>query len=199
MTIAAEAGISAETMADCYIPIVARELGEAWCVDELGFADVTIGSARLQAMLRELGPEWTAGQTMQPDASTVLLLVPEGQYHTLGAMILSGQLRRVGLSVRLVLGASTSDVKNILEMADFDAVFISAVRGVSLEILRKIVNCIHVSRGTNTPVVVGGTALELHDDIVSLTGADYVTNSADEAISLCNLRTRPRPVIVMDK
>eukprot|EP01023_Acetabularia_acetabulum_P015203 TRINITY_DN17374_c0_g1_i5.p2 TRINITY_DN17374_c0_g1~~TRINITY_DN17374_c0_g1_i5.p2 ORF type:complete len:173 (-),score=32.84 TRINITY_DN17374_c0_g1_i5:14-532(-) len=51
-----KAGITDVEIAEDFIPHVARRLGDAWCEDNMSFADVTIGSARLQAMVRDLGP-----------------------------------------------------------------------------------------------------------------------------------------------
>jgi len=195
--LAMRAGVSAEDMADVYIPTVARHLGEQWCTDEVGFAEVTIGSARLQAMLRELGEEWAADQWMNPDASTVLLVVPDGTHHTLGAFVLTGQLRRKGLSVRLLLGATSQSIYQPCAHTQFDAVFISASIGDKLETLRKIVDSIKVAHVTVPPVVIGGSLLETTADVVALTGADYTAKTADEAITLCNLRTKSRFNITM--
>ncbi len=197
--LATRAGVSPEDMADYYIPAVARDLGAQWCTDELGFAEVTIGSARLQAMLRELGESWTADHGMNPDASTVLLVVADGVHHTLGAFVLSGQLRRKGLSVRLLLGATPQNINESFELTQFDAVFISSNIGDNLESLRKIVDSIRTSRGNPPPVVIGGTLLETNADVVALTGTDYIAKTVDEAIALCNLRTKPRINAAMDQ
>lgn len=196
--IALDAGISAEELADRFIPIVARTLGVQWCEDEIGFGEVTIGVSRLQAMLRDLGPEWNADQDAHPDASTILLVVPENTFHTLGALVVSGQLRRKGLSVRLLLGGTVENIGAMMAETGFDAVFLSAVYGESLEILRKIIDSIHAVSNQVPPVVIGGTLLEIESDVASRTGADYVTSDVDEAISLCNLRTKPRLATVME-
>ncbi|SEW43665.1 Methanogenic corrinoid protein MtbC1 [Cognatiyoonia koreensis] len=198
MALAQMSGVSPEQLCEHFIPIVARELGAGWCEDALSFADVTIGTARLQSMLRDLQRVSFESRTPEPNASTVLLVVPENTHHTLGAMVLSGQLRRNGLSVRLMLGATPDDVKYACDNSAFDAVFVSAVRGESLETLRRMVESVRSSTSASTiPVVVGGTLLELQPDIAALTGADYVTSIAEEAITLCNLKTKPIPANMM--
>ena len=136
--IAARAGVSAEDMADHFIPAVARSLGDLWCSDQLGFADVTIGVARLQAMLRDFGDTWSGDHGMNPDASTVLLVVLDGAYHTLGAFVIAGQLRRKGLSVRVFLAANPENIAEACRMTQYDAVFISSNVGENLEKLRKL-------------------------------------------------------------
>jgi hypothetical protein len=93
------AGIAPDVIADRYVPEVARRLGEMWCSDETGFAVVTIGAARLQGLLRVL--EGMAGPQRRAAGGGVslLVIVPEGIHHTLGAMVLTGQMRRCGAPV----------------------------------------------------------------------------------------------------
>lgn len=105
-----EARIRPEDIADFYIPEVARRLGAAWCEDGLSFADVTIGTARLQGLLKEIGSHWTDDRRLDPDAPVVLVVVLADEFHTLGAMVLCGQLSRIGVSVKLAMGHAESDL-----------------------------------------------------------------------------------------
>lgn len=189
---AMQAGVARDDLADLYIPELARQMGEDWCSDGLSFAAVTIGVSRLQAMLRELGPEWSSDQAASPAAAAIMLIVAQDVYHTLGALVLSGQLRRKGLSVRLMLGAPVGELSTKLSQTTYDAVFISASLGETLESLRKIVNVIRSSSRKSLPVVIGGTILEAETtyDVLALTGADYATSSASEALELCGLTTK---------
>lgn len=187
------AGVPAEDIADYYIPTIAREMGEQWCRDEMGFATVTIGTSRLQAMLRQLGPHWTGDNVANADAPTILVVVAEDIYHTLGAMVLSGQLRRKGISVRLLLGATPPEVAAQTQLLRFDAVFLSASCGETLESLRKIVKSVSQNAAVPTPVVVGGTILTEAPDAQPLTGADYATNDLNEALALCGLTETLKP------
>jgi methylmalonyl-CoA mutase cobalamin-binding subunit len=197
---ALQSGITRDDIADFYIPELARDLGTDWCTDMLGFASVTIGVSRLQAMLRELGPEWAGDQSSNPAAPSIMLIVGQDVYHTLGAMVLSGQLRRKGLSVRLMLGADLHDLALKLAKTSYDAVFISSTSGESLESLRRIVYVIRASSKTTMPIVIGGTILEVetHFNVTAFTGADHATIVPSEALELCGLTTKyltatPRP------
>ncbi len=188
------AGISAEDIADCYIPSLARDMGDAWGADTMSFAEVTIGVSRLQGMLRDLGPEWQSDKGARPNAPTVLLIVPQAEFHTLGASVLCGQLRRLGVSVRLSLDTAPEDVSMRVRAHHFDAVMISATKGISLEALRKLVEAARTAQDASPPVVIGGTLLELHDNVADLTGSDFATNDLNEAITLCGLTIAQRPV-----
>lgn len=186
---ALDSGVARDDLADLYIPELARELGIGWCEDSLSFASVTIGTSRLQAMLRELGPEWAGDQSASPTAPQIMLIVAQDVYHTLGAMVLSGQLRRKGLSVRLMLGVPLHELAQKLAKQSYDAIFISSSLGETLESLRKIVEVVRTSSNTSLPVVIGGTILEAETayDVAMLTGADYATNLPNEALELCGL------------
>ena len=54
-----KAMITRAHIAEVYVPIVARRLGDAWVEDRLDFGAVTIGAARLQGLLHHLGAEWS--------------------------------------------------------------------------------------------------------------------------------------------
>lgn len=180
-------GIAPEVIADHYIPAIARDMGEAWCADEMNFATVTIGASRLQAKLRDLGPAWSGDLAGAVDAPTILLVVAHEIYHTLGAMVLAGQLRRKGMSVRLMLGATPGDVVARMIHSGYDAVFISASCGETLESLARIVKSVRQNKSSPPPIVLGGTILTTAPDARALTGADFATNDPDEALRLCEL------------
>lgn len=182
------AGIRWHDITDGYIPAVARRLGEMWCIDEVSFADVTIGTARLQFMLRDCTPDRAANPTSDPRAPNVLLVVREDEYHTLGAIVLAGQLRRVGISVRLMLGQSDAAVAELCARKRFDAVLVSASGSETLESLRDLVKMLRREIGKRLPIVVGGSVLDTDRDVKSFTGADHVTSDAGEAVRLCGLK-----------
>ncbi len=183
-------GFEPTEIADLYIPEVARRLGDAWCSDNLDFAKVTIGAARLQGMLRGLGPEWCAEDThVAADAPRCLVVVPPDAQHTLGATILAGQMRRAGLSVSLEIGRSVDDLQQMVEQAPFDAVMISASAQESLAVIGCIVQRVRSVR-RDVPVVVGGNILALDEDIARVTGADLATCALEEAIRFCGFDAR---------
>ncbi|MEM6727230.1 MAG: cobalamin-dependent protein [Pseudomonadota bacterium] len=179
----AAAGIDAACVLDRYLPAAARRLGVAWCEDEMSFADVTIGSARLQALLRDL----RAPQVTDPRALSVLVVSPEDAYHTLGAGVVADQLRRLGVAPRLAIGLPNSAVADLAEAHDFNAVMVSAAASQRLETLRELVNCIRTALSTRAPIIIGGSVTDKDTDIRTLTGADYVSNNPEEALRSCGL------------
>lgn len=192
-----DARIRAEDIADFYIPEVARRLGAAWCEDSVSFADVTIGVARLQGLLKEIGPQWADDRQTDPRAPGLLVVVLADEFHTLGAMVLCGQLARLGVSVKLAMGQSESDLLRTVAGGHFDAILISAAQGERLATLRKLVEKIRAASVRPTPVVIGGSVVTRVSDIKTQTGADHATTDPKEALRACGLKisvpgARPR-------
>lgn len=185
------AGIRAEDIADHYLPEAARKLGAKWCDDTMGFVAVTVGSARLMSLLRELGPEWRADRSAAAAGHAVLVVVAAGISHTLGATVLTGQLRRRGISVRLLVGARPDDLGPLLRQMQFDAVMLSASLGESLGTLRRLVDAMRMAMAAPPPIVLGGTITTTEGlsprSIREQTGVDLVTNDPGEALARCGL------------
>jgi methanogenic corrinoid protein MtbC1 len=180
-------GISDHAIIDHYIPETARRLGADWVADRLGFADVTIGSAKLQSMLRELVEEENT-KSLRARTAGVAVIVMASDYHTLGAMVLTMQLRRLGISTRLLIGVDFEESLPALRADRFDAVFISASSTKMLSELQLFIRKLRREAGTGTPIVVGGSILGTNDDIKTLTGADFATTDPVEALQLCQLK-----------
>lgn len=188
-------GVPQEDLIDLYIPAVARILGERWCSDSLGFADVTIGTARLQAMVRDLSSKFEYPKKTDRSKSVVVVVMIHN-YHTLGAMVLATQLRRVGISVRLLLDVSPAEALRKLRNDVYDAVMISASHSESLENLADLVKNIKQQTSGRIPVAIGGPVTDgRSNEIEAITGADIATSDVYEAIRACRLKTsRAEPI-----
>ncbi|NNE52389.1 MAG: hypothetical protein HKN30_08295 [Sulfitobacter sp.] len=184
-----KARIGRAQIIESYVPVVAQRLGEAWIADRLDFGAVTIGAARLQSLVRRLDREGALGRDVHAYAARGLLLgVPEGEQHTLGATVLANQLRSRGISVHLDLELSVSSLSHRLARQQFIGVFLSVSGEQHLESLRSLVACTHYE-SRSTPVIVGGSILEHTNDIETRTGADFATCDLDRAIRNCDIAT----------
>ena len=196
LTVATEqlrrAGYTAQDIAELFVPAVAREMGERWCKDTMSFAEVTIGCSRLLSLLRDLESDWLPDRSVALDGPAMLFLVGKGAFHTLGATVLTGVLRRLGVSARLCVGAETSGIEQIVRTSKFDCVLISASIGESLDSIGEIVDSVKRASIGPIMVIVGGTILEGAADraktIRTKTGADHVTNDPTEALKFCGLK-----------
>lgn len=181
------ARVSAVALADYYIPEVARRLGRDWERDCLSFADVTMGTARLQAILREIGAGWSADREGASNGPTLLLVLPGGEQHTLGAMVLAGQLRRMGISVSLKIAPSPGELAHYVAERAFDGALVSVACNDRLETCCKLVKTLKESSKGALRVAVGGAILDAGEDVMRSTGADLVTNDILRALTMMGL------------
>ncbi|WP_444665901.1 cobalamin B12-binding domain-containing protein [Cereibacter changlensis] len=189
------ARIGPAALADLYIPEVARRLGQGWHEDSASFAEVSIGAARLQAILRGLAEGWTADDGGARDGPTALVLMPPGEQHTLGAMLATARLRRAGVSVCLRIGPEVSELRALFARRGFDAVLLSVATTDKLEVCGKLVKTVKDFSGNRVPVAVGGAALvgngEASPWLGADLGADIVTSDLDVALQACGLTAGP--------
>lgn len=186
-------GLTGADIADQYVPAMARRLGKRWHNDELSFAHVTIAMSRLQRMVRDLVAEFDAERSMGCESGSLLLVVPEAEQHTLGAILLCGQLRRRGLSVRLCLGFRASDAADALSSGSYDGVLISASRAYSLENLQDVIKSLRAAAPSALPVCIGGSfsqPLRLSREVEA---AVHLTEDIDEALEICGVRPTVTP------
>lgn len=181
------ARVSMAMLADLYIPEVARRLGQGWHEDTATFAEVSIGAARLQAILRDIAAVWSADEHGARDGPTVLVLMPPGEQHTLGAMVAVARLRRMGVSVCLRIGPGISELRELFARRSFDAVLLSVATTDKLEVCRKLVKTLKDFSGNTVPVAVGGAVLLQNEDELLCLGADIVTSDLDVALQACGL------------
>lgn len=177
------ARVTPVVLADLYIPEVARRLGREWTADCMSFAMVTMASARLQSILREIGQNWFADGSGQGDGPTLLVILPQGEHHTLGAMVLAGRLRRSGVSVALRIGQTPLEIAAFLQGRSFDGALISVGSYDRLETCRKLVKTLKDATRGSMRVALGGAVLDEGGEKVSGTGADVVTNDIETALA----------------
>ncbi|MCA1775846.1 MAG: hypothetical protein LC676_09635 [Loktanella sp.] len=184
-----ETGISPEAIADIYIPEVARQMGTEWEADVSGFAQVTLGSYRLQVLLRDLDEIWDTGFSgIGVDTrNLVRVMTVPGAQHTLGASVVSTQLRRLGCSVRLQVGRSDADDDSQNGPDRCDAIFISASRSDPLGGVAVLIAGLRGDAMDPPPIVLGGTLLDAVENAKTATGADFVTLDPVAALEFCGI------------
>lgn len=173
-----------DQIVDIYIPAAARELGVMWSDDVIGFAKVTIASARLQGLLTVLAPPWSARTSEPGEGVNALLILQANDSHTLGPHVATAQLRRLGASVRLLFGPDPETVVQLLNEEHYDLVMFSCSRTDSLATIAKMVKRIRTALSTTPPIVLGGLVLNLTDRVKDKTGVDMVTDSVKVAFKL---------------
>jgi MerR family transcriptional regulator, light-induced transcriptional regulator len=167
---------------DHYIPAVARRLGKEWEDDTRGFVDVTIGTARLQAVLRHLTTSLTTRSAASDAAVRVLVAVPEGEDHTLGAMVVASRLRRDGHNVCLRLQTPLKELQGLTRTCRFDAVLVSAANVERLRQLKAMIGALKSELPDGAPVLLGGAIAAREGDFAAETGADAMTADIETVV-----------------
>ena len=103
---------------------------------------------------------------------SLLIIVPEGTQHTLGAIILGKTLRCVGARVKLEFCVTADRVHEIGAGEQFDGVFISASAQDSAEKLSEIIFNVRYN-WRKTKVILGGGILNAQINLDAVTGTDY--------------------------
>lgn len=182
--------LSVDAVIDLYVPTVARVLGEMWKRDEIDFATVTVGTLRLQSLLSAASFESLDFIRPVDDALSMLLVVPQGEDHSLGAFVLAAQLRRLGARVDLSFCESRSDLLSRFLCDPPDIVLFSAsCRATLASISRNVLDFSQVSADL-PPIVVGGCLSDSDDVAKDISGADLISRDAGEVIALASSHRR---------
>jgi methanogenic corrinoid protein MtbC1 len=171
---------------DRYLPGAARKFGCDWLDDALSFAEVTIGTARLQGALRRVTavlPVPGLDDPGAPDPGLALLVLPEGEQHGFGVQVLAAQLRRRGLRVCLQLGQTAETLHRSVQEGQFDLAMISVGSEAGLASAAAAVQAVRTGSRGSLPVAVGGAALAVRADLCRALGADIATGDANEALA----------------
>lgn len=179
-------GADAGVVIDRLIPAAARRLGELWSSDRMGFAEVSLASAGLQGLVRELTPPPLGAA----DAPLVAVVVRAGETHTLGATVAAARLRRAGASVMLLMGRSDEEVAEAVRGDDLSSVCLSASSRDDLPALARLVRQIRAT--TRARLLLGGSIL-LEGEPGALRGAAGVDDVCADPEAALPLREAAAP------
>ncbi len=186
--------VSAEDITDIYLPRAITTIGTAWHGDEMDVLSASIAFGRLQTLLRELGRAWNSDAIGRATDARVLLMLPEGEQHTLGAMLAVYHLRRIGVSVKVELSPAVAVMQEHISRNQFHAVFVSVSNVSAITSCEQLIRDVRRCCSAPIPVVLGGglvSAAIADNDlrrIAEMTGADVVTNDIGVALGSCSIQ-----------
>lgn len=180
-------GISPNDLIDHVIPAAARQLGEEWLSDTRSFADVTIGTSRLQQIVRNLETSLVRENFVNIVERRALLIIPESEQHTLGSVIIANQFRRHGVRVDVIFDSKTNSLNSQISNKSYFLIGLSIGTDQSLKRSSSIVTMLRDCQA-DTPIALGGSALTCEpENIVSDIGADFFAHNVREALDLCDI------------
>lgn len=181
----ARRGCSRELVVDFCIPMAARILGDEWVRDLRNFAQVTLGTARLGEILKELG--LSTRDCPGQDSAAILLVACRGEQHILGAQVLADQLCRRKQQVKLIVDATWQDVLKLCQTGDFSALMFTCAGIHALPQLTESVNKVRQFVGEGLPIIIGGQMVEIDAKKLSRLPVDLVSNDLDVVLSVLEL------------
>ncbi len=179
-------GQTDDDLIDLVIPETARRIGELWTRDEMSFGQVTIAATHLQELVRTISGNPDRLATTIPLGLSILIAIPAGETHTMGAFVAADQFRRLGLMVHLAICQTPAEIANVVKNQNFAMIGISSASRRRLQEISDIVKCVR-DCGVSTPIVLGGNIVQIVPDAVDITGVDLAASNAGEAARFCGL------------
>ncbi len=177
-----QCGVSVTDLAETICPHSAILLGKNWCDDTRNFAEVTIGTARLQAASIRL---FESLPTKSHNGKRAAIICRESQNHTYGATVIAHKLRLLGFSVISWFGLSEIRILNEISRHDLDLVLVSEADQTQCEKVEKLIHQIRDRVNPEAKLILGGAAL-FHLQTVDILKdcADLISNDLDEITKL---------------
>lgn len=159
-----EAQASSDAVLTRLIPNLSARLGEDWMEDRASFAHVSLVSARLQSLAwHYIGPP-EYDLDAPDDRPRILMIVPEGETHTLGGVLAIGALRRDGLDAVALFGEPDEDILAAVTDRFYAVIGLSTSGQGGFERLAPLISGVR-DRSPDSKIAIGGPILEFDPDL----------------------------------
>lgn len=165
---------------------VARRLGRLWEDDLLDFTGVTIALMRLQQVMRELAPAFSAQCALRPRQTPLRILVTTapGEQHRFGVLMVAEFFRRAGWEVREDTVNSDAALRQLLAESHFDLLGLSLGSQTGLDALSWTIQASRdATLNRDLGIMVGGPAFADNPAHVARVGADLTASDARSAVA----------------
>ncbi|MDF1726751.1 MAG: cobalamin-dependent protein [Sulfitobacter sp.] len=163
-----------------FLAPAAQQLGHWWEDDRITFADVTVGTGRVYAIMRSLTERFPPPR-VNGKKSAFFAPVP-GDDHKLGLRMATDLIRKTGWEIDLCLADTHDTVLKAIMASDHHLIGISGAGEHSLESLAKLVLAIRFVR-PRAYVLVSGNIVNTSPDKLALMDLDSMDATFDGAIS----------------
>ncbi|MDW0340629.1 MAG: cobalamin B12-binding domain-containing protein, partial [Nitrososphaeraceae archaeon] len=141
---------------------VMHKVGELWKVGKLDVATEHVCSNAAHTLVKIINERVSRNPVANRKALKILICTPEGEYHSLGCMVIESFLRSKGYSVSNIAPSVPSDaIIAFTGKFNPDLVMISITLGDNIGTANKLINKILESRISVAPILVGGIGIEL--------------------------------------
>ena len=139
---------------------VMYKVGQLWEAGRLSVATEHICSNAAQTLVKIIN-ERTSNPKANGKTLKILICTPEGEYHSLGCMVIESYLRSKGYSISNISPSVPSDsVIDFASKYNPDLIMISLTLADSIEAAKKLINKILESSINVSYILVGGTGIQ---------------------------------------
>lgn len=176
-------GVSLDDLHAELLEPTARLLGDLWNEDKADFVDVTIGVSRLQRLVHVFEG---LGQIPNYDEKRrVLLAATPGEQHSLGSTIVQKFLRTGGWHVWTCASPDVAEAAEIVAKQWFAVVGFSLGSDVHVPSLAEAIRQVRErSLNPRVGIMIGGSAVTRHPELVAQVGADGTAANGPAAVVL---------------
>ena len=162
-------GASFEMVYVGYLGRAAQRLGEWWDDDLASFAEVTIGTSRIYAIMRAMRA--LVGSTLPVGTKSAIFASVPGETHTLGVSMAADLFRQRGWQVDLKVGMDHDTLIEELAVSDQKIVGLSGSGSNSVHALARLVVALRMIK-PDALIMVSGHIVATDDDTLNLLGID---------------------------
>lgn len=179
-----ERGVSAEQLYEELFAASARKLGEMWASDDCSFYDVTLGTGRIQRLVREFSHQFLVDNVYPGSTGRLLLCSAADEQHSLGLAVLAEFFVRDGWDVHVGPGLGSEALLDKVRETDYHMIgFSVAVTSRIAKLQQDIRRVRQVSRNPDIRVMVGGSLITEDPSLAERIGADGYATDASSAVA----------------
>lgn len=140
---------------------VMYKVGELWKEGRLDVATEHVCSSAAHTLVKIINERVSKSPGANRKALKILICTPEGEYHSLGCMVIESFLRSKGYFVSNIAPSVPSDAFiSFASKFNPDLIMISITLGENIDASNKLINKILESRISFPPILVGGIGIE---------------------------------------
>ncbi|MFN3721771.1 MAG: B12-binding domain-containing protein [Paracoccaceae bacterium] len=176
------AGMPADTLYYGLVAGAVQQVGDAWAREHIAMPEMLRSSHRIWRIMNELRDVFVRLSDRKPGQHAVFAPCPQ-EGHMFGLTMTADDLRRRGWEIELVSNDNHDDlIQNIERRAPIHVALGATSADMALPLTRLV-----VALRAHIPgvwVMIGGAITAEEPDLLALTGADALANTADEAEAL---------------
>ena len=179
-----DSGVSVDSILVDLLAPAARKLGQLWEQDQCDFVDVTLGTWRLQQVMRELVYQNPPSIPAKAAKSCLFASMP-GDQHNFGPIMIDQIFAGAGWHSEVIPSPQRRDILDRVKNQSLDLVGLTISRDCPVNAVRQLVTAIRsVSKNPAIVILIGGRAVMESPSLVEESGADSSAADARDALVL---------------